>query len=166
MFEVAVPYLLTIKVNMKNTPPTDTQIKEMQEFYDSSDSSIREVGEKFGWNRHTLSKYLKIKNRTLEESERMKHRSEAVVSWRKRTKARLVEHLGGKCIHCGYKRCVEALEFHHKDPTQKDFAISGKSISFDRLKVEAEKCELVCSNCHKELHHTNLLDSSSVGSSG
>ena len=79
-------------------------------------------------------------------------KSESVVSWRKRTKKKLVEYKGGKCECCGYDKCIEALEFHHLDPGKKDFTISGTSRSFDILKIEADKCILVCSNCHKEIH--------------
>ena len=49
-------------------------------------------------------------------------------------------------------RSIDALEFHHKDPNEKDFTISGKSWSFERLKNEVDKCILVCSNCHCEIH--------------
>ena len=75
-----------------------------------------------------------------------------VVEWRKRVKLKLVEYKGGKCEKCDYSKCVDALEFHHIDPNEKDFTIGGKSWSFDRLKNEVDKCILVCSNCHKEIH--------------
>ena len=78
--------------------------------------------------------------------------TEAVESWRKRKKKALVEYKGGKCQCCGYSRCIEALEFHHLDPNIKSFTISGKSKSFNSLKSEVDKCILVCSNCHKEIH--------------
>ena len=78
--------------------------------------------------------------------------TEAVESWRKRKKKALVEYKGGKCQCCGYSKCIEALEFHHLDPNIKSFTISGKSKSFNSLKNEVDKCILVCSNCHKEIH--------------
>ena len=78
--------------------------------------------------------------------------TEAVESWRKRKKKALVEYKGGKCQCCGYSKCIEALEFHHLDPNIKSFTISGKSKSFNSLKSEVDKCILVCSNCHKEIH--------------
>ena len=80
-------------------------------------------------------------------------KSEAVMNWRKRTKLALVEYKGGKCERCGYNKCIEALEFHHMDPSQKDFTISGKSKAFEYLKEEVDKCIMVCSNCHKEIHY-------------
>ena len=52
--------------------------------------------------------------------------------------------MGGKCFVCGYDKCVGALQFHHKNPNEKDFTISGKTLSFDRLKNEVDKCMLVC----------------------
>jgi hypothetical protein len=65
-----------------------------------------------------------------------------------------VEYKGGSCSCCGYNKCVAALEFHHNDPSEKDFGISGKGLtrSWEKLKVELDKCILVCSNCHREIH--------------
>lgn len=67
-------------------------------------------------------------------------------------KQRAVEYKGGQCQACGYKRCIRALVFHHLDPTQKDFGPANKigSISWDKL--ELDKCVLLCSNCHAEVH--------------
>ena len=61
---------------------------------------------------------------------------------------------GGKCEYCNYDTYVGALEFHHKDPSGKDFTISKiKSHKFDDVIIaELDKCLLLCSNCHKEEH--------------
>lgn len=75
-----------------------------------------------------------------------------VGNWRKRTKELLVEYKGGKCEFCGYNKCVEALEFHHIDETTKEFAISGSTKSLEKQKKEADKCYMLCANCHRELH--------------
>ena len=86
-----------------------------------------------------------------------------VTNWRRRTKLRAVAYMGGSCQVCGYKRCAAALAFHHKDPKQKDFIISGGSIkSWDRMKKELDRCVLLCSNCHAE-EHERLFQSSSTG---
>jgi hypothetical protein len=64
----------------------------------------------------------------------------------------LVDEAGGCCAVCGYKRCIINLHFHHVDPTTKSFSMSmarGKSIAAYR--AEAEKCVLVCANCHGEI---------------
>lgn len=62
-----------------------------------------------------------------------------------------IEYKGGKCEHCGYDRYRGALEFHHKDPTQKD-PYGLKAYKLDRLFAEVDKCVLLCSNCHREEH--------------
>ena len=70
-------------------------------------------------------------------------------------KLKAVEYLGGQCIICGYNTCYDALDFHHKDPSKKDFTISkGKDKSWDSIIEELDKCVLLCSNCHRELHST------------
>ena len=73
---------------------------------------------------------------------------------RKRLKEQAVIYKGGKCEHCGYSKCIGALEFHHKNPEEKDFAISkdGNTRSWEKVKNEIDKCLLLCSNCHKEEH--------------
>ncbi len=76
-----------------------------------------------------------------------------VIKNRQKKKALLVEKFGGKCIACGYKKYAGALDFHHTDPKNKSFALSvkGLSYSWDSLVKEAEKCVLVCKNCHTEI---------------
>lgn len=65
-----------------------------------------------------------------------------------------VEYKGGRCVRCGYNRSLAALEFHHLDPSEKDINISKKRfLDLERLKPELDKCILVCSNCHKEIHY-------------
>jgi 5-methylcytosine-specific restriction endonuclease McrA len=58
----------------------------------------------------------------------------------------------GSCQVCGYKKSLGALSFHHKNPDEKDFQISSKSYAYEKLKKEVDKCILVCSNCHIEIH--------------
>lgn len=71
----------------------------------------------------------------------------------KQNKKLAIEYKGGKCSLCGYDKCDAALEFHHLDPTKKDFNISHhKGMSIENLKEELDKCILVCRNCHAELH--------------
>ena len=63
----------------------------------------------------------------------------------------LLEYKGGKCEHCGYNRYRGALEFHHKDPAEKD-PTGLRKRSLDALKKEVDKCVLLCANCHREEH--------------
>lgn len=80
-------------------------------------------------------------------------RVEATVRRRHLLKRILVEEAGGKCVLCGYSRCVRALEFHHLDPAKKDFEVNyrGCTRSLAVLRAEASKCALLCSNCHAEV---------------
>lgn len=75
-----------------------------------------------------------------------------VVQFRQRRKKWAVEAFGGKCGICGYDKCVEGLEFHHIDPTQKDFSPSASTASREIYVEELRKCVCICSNCHREVH--------------
>jgi cytochrome c553 len=80
-----------------------------------------------------------------------------------KVKRLLVEEAGGRCVLCGYNRCVVNLHFHHVDPAAKSFALSvaaGKSIAAYRS--EAQKCVLVCANCHGEIE-AGLIPSPAPG---
>jgi len=75
----------------------------------------------------------------------------AAVSERRRAvKRMLVEEAGGRCEICGFSGHPAALQFHHRDPTQKEFHLSqkGHSRSIARMREEAGKCVLLCANCH------------------
>src|ERR1700680_5015487 len=70
-------------------------------------------------------------------------------------KQRCLEYMGGKCEVCGYSRCSAAMDFHHRDESQKSFTIACcYSRSWDALRKELDKCVLLCANCHRELHYT------------
>jgi len=72
---------------------------------------------------------------------------------RKDLKKRAVVYKGGKCIGCGYNKCKKALTFHHLNPKKKRFNIARASnYSWEKLKPELDKCVLLCSNCHIEVH--------------
>jgi transposase len=80
-------------------------------------------------------------------------RSDAVSRRRRRVKETLVREAGGCCRICGYDRNMRALHFHHLDPSTKRHEINAKgvAIALDKLRVEARKCVLLCSNCHAEV---------------
>lgn len=59
---------------------------------------------------------------------------------------------GGKCERCGYNKYLGALDFHHINPTEKDFTIGNRDFKLKDCIKETKKCILICSNCHKELH--------------
>lgn len=100
--------------------------------------------------KHGLTKHSKRENRFRCN----KCNTEAVQKRRDKLKILAIEYKGGSCQKCGYNRCVAALDFHHLDPEEKDFGISAKGYTraWDKVKEELDKCILVCSNCHRELH--------------
>lgn len=69
-------------------------------------------------------------------------------------KIRALEMLGGvKCSSCGYDQCIAALDFHHKDPLEKDFTIKDISCyGWEKIKEEVSKCIALCANCHRQHH--------------
>lgn len=73
---------------------------------------------------------------------------------RKIIKKWALEYKGKKCCICGYDKCTEALDFHHINPEEKDFILSDRNLILDwnEIKKELDKCVLVCSNCHREIH--------------
>lgn len=130
-------HLFNLSVKSKICPKCNTE-KQSSDFYRS---------------RHTdcLVAYCKscTKNQVKERQQQLKKMS--------------VEYKGGCCVYCKYSKCISALEFHHLDPKKKDFNISkSRQTSFDKIKKELEKCILVCSNCHREIH-AGLLKTSPVG---
>jgi hypothetical protein len=72
---------------------------------------------------------------------------------RMRIKKKAVDYSGGKCIRCGYMRCIDALTFHHINPNEKERSISsGCTRSWDKIKCEVDKTILLCFICHVEFH--------------
>jgi transposase len=80
-------------------------------------------------------------------------RSAAVARRRRKVKAILVAEAGGACCICGFDRNMRALHFHHVEPSRKRHELNAKgvAIALDKLRVEAQKCVLLCSNCHAEV---------------
>lgn len=71
----------------------------------------------------------------------------------KENKLDAVNYKGGKCSICGYNKCVNALEFHHLNPAEKDISFRRmRGWSKERRNKELDKCSLLCSNCHREVH--------------
>lgn len=102
-------------------------------------------------------------------------RAERVKARRRRIKEILVAEAGGRCVVCGYERCLRALGFHHLDPASKEFGVAfrGATRSLARARFEAAKCVLLCANCHMEveagvtsLPFDRTIGGSSIGRAG
>lgn len=79
------------------------------------------------------------------------HHSDGVTR-SKQYKIDAINYKGGKCQICEYNHSAAALEFHHRDPNEKDFSFGSVNRSFNSIKKELDKCDLLCSNCHRETH--------------
>lgn len=74
----------------------------------------------------------------------------------RRIKYRVVQLMGGECSQCGYSRNMANLHLHHRDPEEKEYdwgQLLRMARRWDEVLVELEKCDLLCSYCHTELHH-------------
>lgn len=68
----------------------------------------------------------------------------------------LVTSKGGECSRCGWDKHPAALQFHHTDPSTKEFNLSANTLLREKGNYEEElsKCILLCANCHA-IEHQN-----------
>lgn len=89
-------------------------------------------------------------------SPQTKNSGTAITYIRQAIKRQLVLYKGGKCECCGYDKCINALQLHHRNPEEKEFEISDYTYftlrPMEEYYKEADKCDLLCSNCHIEKH--------------
>lgn len=75
---------------------------------------------------------------------------------RKDLKRALVARLGGVCVRCGYSEFLAGLDFHHVDVAEKDALLAGMlqrgTQGLPAIIQEADKCALLCRNCHNAYH--------------
>lgn len=85
--------------------------------------------------------------------------TDALREWSKQSKLRMVAAFGSRCAICTYAKCIQALEFHHLDPNEKDFHFNVRVThkSWPKICAELRKCVLLCANCHREVHN-KLID--------
>lgn len=135
---------------MLNPNYTPEKIIEYQAYYNIH-KQLKATANHFNLCRQTLAPYLKLKSiRTYREiSDKSVNRNK---NYRRTIKQKAVDYKGGKCELCGYNKTINALEFHHLDPKQKDISISGGTKSFEKIEKELDKCVLLCANCHREIH--------------
>ncbi|MDF1501314.1 hypothetical protein [Roseisolibacter sp. H3M3-2] len=74
-------------------------------------------------------------------------------------KRQMIEYLGGSCTRCTRTLAeighVAAFDFHHRDWRTKRFNVCGNySRSWDVLRAELDKCDLVCAICHRVIEAT------------
>lgn len=91
--------------------------------------------------------------------------TEYVCEHNREKKEELIKYKGGKCFFCGYEKYSGALEFHHINPGEKEFNVNLGNLgkSWERIFAEVDKCVLICSNCHRELHGGLLIYEEKMG---
>lgn len=57
------------------------------------------------------------------------------------------------CLVCNENE-ISCLDFHHKDPSKKEYSVSSKAnrVGVEKLKKEIDKCVVLCANCHRKVH--------------
>ena len=82
-----------------------------------------------------------------------RHRPGYYIERRNKVKQKAVDYRGGKCVVCGYQKCIAGLGFHHVYPQFKLFSLGDvTSRTFEAIKDELDKCVCICHNCHAEFH--------------
>lgn|SRR3989338_5693498 len=111
--------------------------------FDRKGMLVRKIGD--ATPRNLIDRKYYLRNRIKIYQRKMQRR------WR--IKQNMVGLMGSECRLCGYKKCISALEFHHKNK-EKDFNIADliKNSSEQNVLKEVQRCILVCANCHRELH--------------
>lgn len=99
-------------------------------------------------------------NKSVEQEKakvRQANRRKEFKEWYKNYKKNL------KCERCGFTHPA-ALDFHHKDPKEKRFTIGAEIVNCSKQELleEIQKCEVICSNCHRILHYEEKNDGSMV----
>lgn len=78
--------------------------------------------------------------------------------WARSVKKEVVDLFGGKCELCGYNKSLAALDFHHINFDGKDDSKGWKRLTDIRDgKITREKIQLLCANCHREIHDVRDL---------
>lgn len=108
--------------------------KRYRKYYETHKGRMREYQTKF-YEEH------KEKRRQYDAKRQLK-RNELLTKWRK------------PCQKCGEQR-LYLIQFHHIDPTTKEFNVSTSAGNkkTEIVEEEVKKCVCLCSNCHDEFHY-------------
>lgn len=97
-------------------------------------------------NREKRSKYSKEYSQKFRDSQ-----------FKNQRKLEFCLYKGGCCSECGFvatEETIAAFDFHHLDPSEKEYTPSDMlMLKKEKVFQELDKCVLLCSNCHRILHH-------------
>lgn len=86
--------------------------------------------------------------------ERVKNRRKEIETWFRDLKKTF------KCSVCG-ESCWVCLDLHHINPSEKERTVMQlvhRCCSKEMILKELSKCIVVCSNCHRKIHHKNIIE--------
>jgi hypothetical protein len=122
-----------------------------QEKIDRYRAQQKELAQK---RRNGMTKDEKLREKGLSRARKIRRRQEI-----RRFKEKCIEYKGGKCTKCHLiDDCCAVYDFHHRNEKDKLFNINeiknlfGKLEITGKIKDELDKCDLVCSNCHRRIH--------------
>lgn len=131
-------------------------LKKSRQHYEKNRDMLIEKSRKYRQENAGKLKEYRLKNR--------ERRLEQLRKWAKKNplynRKRYLENrkyiinykLSKGCSVCGYNKYASALDFHHNNGN-KEFSISQfNTHSLKRIKIEIDKCKVLCRNCHAELH--------------
>lgn len=125
--------------------------KELSEFsFKNKSKNIRSKKCKECTSEYSKAHYQKHQQIYIERAKKSKKK------YAKRNTENVIEYLQDKyCSRCQIKD-IEVLDFHHKDPNEKEYSVADMlthGYSWKRIRKEIDKCEIVCANCHRKIHN-------------
>jgi hypothetical protein len=119
--------------------------KQVEDLYKSG-LTLQQVADSLGISKSTAAWHASESARESSKKRRRENKRKF------RTELKLM--FGGMCKRCNYDRCLDALHFHHRNPSEKSIGVSQAMQwgSQDLTIEEAKKCDLICANCHAEFH--------------
>lgn len=102
-------------------------------------------------------------NAALEDMKRKLRRMQASVNQKRRRTHHqmiLIQEKGGRCERCLTPKHPYIYDFHHRNPKYKELKLDRSSFGrkLEVLRAEADKCHLLCANCHRETHTFNDIN--------
>lgn len=85
------------------------------------------------------------------------HRYKAKMDRYRMLKVKAIQIKNGKCKICGVAydgKNAPIYEFHHRDPNEKEYQLTHMLVNkaWSKVLTELDKCDLLCSNCHNQIH--------------
>jgi len=142
---------------LKQNYPKRIPLNELSKQLNKSIRAIQHKAAKMGISRKSFRFNLtKEPRRIIEKRYYEKNKNQIYKRKQERIEKRrkeLKKILGNKCEFCGYNKCLNALEFHHKSGKKEDHVSRMiRDVSRQKSLKEIDKCILLCANCHRELH--------------